>query len=346
VAPCAGAAGDVHEGRVVARDRAGNAAQLVFHFLDASAGDPPAWPGARCGGEVPWDDELGGQGFFFEDFATLTGGNRPVDEWRARLAQRGIAWEPGGALRASDLSAVPVELPDNAHADAPGMWLFAIDQGRPRSVSLSALGLELVFGERSLYTDAVFYARAWREAGMAVASGELLPRARGVRFGPYSLALRADVEIRFIVEGADSADAVYRLNEEKGEWVYYASVASGAIVSTTARRPGVYAVFADRRAPKVRRPFLSARRSYATGLSIPEIVVPIEDTGSGVDYERTAIYVDGVRRIAQWDPVAKKVFVPLRGENIIEPLAVSAVAFDRVGNRARADATLAAPSRH
>ena len=345
VAPCTGAPGQVHEGRVTARDRAGNAAELVFHFLDASAEDPTAWPAGRCGGEIPWDDEVGGQGFFFEDFATLWGAGRPVDEWRARLGQRGIAWEPGAPLRAADLSAVPVELPDNAHPDAPGMWLFAIARGQSRSVSLSALGLELVFGERSLYTDAVLYAREWRELGTAAARGELVQRGLGVRLGPYSLALRADLEIRFIVEGSDSADAVYRLNEDKGEWVYYPSVASGVLVSTTARRPGVYAVFADRLPPKVRQPFLSTRRSYATGVSVPEIVVPIEDAGSGVDYERTAIYVDGVRRIARWDAVAKKMFVPLGDQNIIEPLVVSAVVFDRVGNRTRADATLAAPPR-
>ena len=187
------------------------------------------------------------------------------------------------------------------------------------------------------YSDGVLYATRWPGHPGDLSPGELIPLGPVVRLGPYSLTLREDLELRFHVERADSVSAIYRLNERKGEWVYYDSVVDGMFVSTTAKRPGVYSVLDDRHGPRIRKPFMAERISYASSASVPEIVIPIEDTGSGVDDDRTVVYVDGIKQIARWDSPSKKMFILLADQNIIGRRAMSVVAYDKIGNRSQRD---------
>jgi hypothetical protein len=205
------------------------------------------------------------------------------------------------------------------------------------------LGLQLVFGRRTLYSDAVVFAAVWADTGGNSNPGELIPRSDPVLIGPYSAALRADMEIRFSAGSYDSTSAIYRLNELKGEWVFYESAAEHGSVRTTARRPGVYGVFDDHHGPRIRKPFVASKTSYATGQRRPLIVVPIEDTGSGLDHEETAVSLDGVGQIAYWDSRAKKLLVVVRDPNIMGPRSISVVAYDNIGNRSQLDATVEIP---
>ena len=164
-----------------------------------------------------------------------------------------------------------------------------------------------------------------------------------VVIGPYSVVLRADMEIRFNSSRFDSSSAIYRLNERKGQWVYYKSTLVGPALSTTARRPGVYGVFNDEHGPRIRKPFVRKHKSYATGIVLPAVVVPVEDTGSGVDHRRTSVSLDGIEQIAYWDSQDKKLFMVVRDPNIMGARAIQVVAFDQVGNRSQLDATVEIP---
>jgi hypothetical protein len=73
--------------------------------------------------------------------------------------------------------------------------------------------------------------------------------------------------------------------------------------------------------------------------------VAIDDSGSGVDYDRCAVFLGGVRQIARWDLSARKFFILLRDENIMGPQALTVVAYDNIGHRTELDATIDIPRR-
>ena len=204
-------------------------------------------------------------------------------------------------------------------------------------------GVQLIFGKRTLYEDAVVYSSQWQGPSGGVNSGELIERYDPVVIGPYSVVLRADMEIRFNSSRFDSSSAIYRLNERRGQWVYYESTLDGPALSTTARRPGIYGVFNDEHGPRIRKPFVRNHKSYATGIVLPVVVVPVEDTGSGVDHRRTTVSLDGIEQIAYWDSRDKKLFMVVRDPNIMGARTIQVVAFDQIGNRTRLDATVEIP---
>jgi hypothetical protein len=332
--------GLAHEARIVAADRSGNRAELVFWFR--VNGDSDGAEVARVGIAGSPGTRLPGC-YFFEKLMSVSPRARsyPIDRWRSLLP----AGDDGAlALDASDLSAVPVSLPVKEGPGAPAVHVVGLVRGESRAIRFAELELELVIGERTLYGDQVLYATRWLPDRPAIHNAQLVPANDPVRIGPYSMTLRADMEIRFPIGGEeDSTRAIYRLNEQKGEWVFYDSVADAGVVATVARRPGVYAVLYDRYPPSIRRPFVGKRERYADGATVPELVVPLEDSGSGIDDERTAIYIAGVPQIARWDFVTKKMFVELRDRNIVGTQTVSVVAFDQIGNRAHLDVTLDIP---
>jgi hypothetical protein len=329
---------------VVARDPAGNAARLEFQFRTG---------GSRPLGRAEWLDapvrrESVVPGMFFRDgfvstIHALAGVGLENGETLSsdRAASASIdGYRHPNVYTAQELLDGPIEVPARV-ADAPAaVYLIGVERGRPTSVSFSELGLQLVFGKNTLYTDAVVYAAAWKGNRSATDTGELVPRTTPVLIGPYSTTLRADMEVRFSTGPFGKNSAIYRLNEHRGEWVFYESATEEGSVRTTARRPGVYAVFDDAHGPRIRRPFVRTSRSYATGRKRPEIVVPIEDTGSGVDYRKTAVSLDGIEQIAYWDSRAKKLLVVVKDPNIMGPHAISVVAYDNIGNRSQLDASV------
>jgi hypothetical protein len=338
---------DIRRGVVTATDAAGNAATLVFHFRPGAV---RARPLATDGGEnTPVRTDSAVPGFYFRGGfvsadhpipGALTGGGEAFPSDRA--GRESIEGQrPPIVYTARDLVDGPIPAPVRLGADSATAYLIGIEHGTPTSVNFADLGLQLVLGKRTLYADAVLFAMRWSDDGTATNDGELIRRSAPVLIGPYAATLQADMEIRFHAPGSfDSTSAVYRLNERKGEWVFYETAADASSVRTTARRPGVYCVLADRYGPRVRRPFVRAHESYATGRRWPMIVVPIEDTGSGVDHRKTAVSLDGVEQIAYWDSKAKKMFVVVRDANIMGPRSLSVVAYDNIGNRSRLDATV------
>jgi hypothetical protein len=133
----------------------------------------------------------------------------------------------------------------------------------------------------------------------------------------------------------DGRAAFYKLDERKAQWQYTSSEMVGDTLVASVRAPGVYGVFIDEEPPKVSAAQVRSRQSYATGVTIRELVIPIEDVGSGVDDERCVVYVNGRKRIARWDGFRNKMFVPLEDDAGKDAIALSVTAFDRVGNEAR-----------
>jgi hypothetical protein len=300
--------------RVVVRveDLAGNRSELSFTIVNGrTPGQVRARPALDYrGGEIPGL-------YLFEDFAAVAPGS-------------GIEW-PASPAGARDIHDRPLSL----RAGDRIINLRSAFPGDARVLDFPRLGLRVAVGERTAYGDVVFYTTGWD--GDTGNDQRLGIRSRPVQLGPYSLALRADLTLSFQVEAPDSIDAVYRRSERGGKWVFYPSEVEDGRVTTTAKRPGVYAVFADAAPPAILRPMVARRLIHALGRRIPEIQIRVEDTGSGVDYGRCAVFLDGVVQIARWDGRLKKLFVLIRDENIMGTQALTVVAYDNVGHRTQLD---------
>ncbi len=334
----------LREARITATDFAGNEAELVFRYIEGSRGlsTGHARPEAVAQAEQEWADL---RGFFFRDGFVSVQNEAAKLKSTSPKGQEPVVpgFELRGVLTADDLLDGPVAVTFDRTGDEGAVHLVGIKKDVLTSVNFPHLNLQLIVGERSLYTDLILYATSWSDEAESVNPRELLPRADPVRLGPYSVTLRNDVEIRFLADRLDSTAAIYRLNERKGEWVFYESTVHRGLITTTAKRPGVYAVFADKFGPRIRRPFVRERMSYATGESRPEIAIPLEDSGSGVDYRRTSVYVAGIEQFAYWDSRSKKLLVVVRDQNIMGPQAISIVAYDKIGNRSHLDTTVDLP---
>ena len=339
----------IRRGVVTAADAAGNTSSLEFYYRDGVDWPPgPAeWENARL---------LAGTGlpgvYFRGPFASARSGlSDEVPDMQGPVpADKAAAAAIEGyrlpiVYTAEGLSEGPFELPAGSASGSSPVYLIGVKKGLPTSVSFPGAGggLQLIFGKRTLYEDAVLYSSAWQEPSDGANPGELIQRSDPVVIGPYSVVLRADMEIRFNSAGFDSSSAIYRLNERKGEWVYYESTLDGTALSTTARRPGVYGVFNDEHGPRIRKPFVRNHKSYATGIVLPAVVVSVEDTGSGVDHRRTSVSLDGIEQIAYWDSQARKLFMVVRDPNIMGLRKIQVVAFDQMGNSSRLDATVEIP---
>jgi len=331
-------------GVVRATDAAGNESELVFWYY----GDASQPLTRRTWEQTPLYNGTDPDGLFISGpFASVQSelGDvpRPKETPGAAAAVAFDGYRPPVVYTARDLLDGPYPVTVSPTGDGDRVFLIGVESGTPTAVEFPELKTRLVFGSKTLFDDAIVYAGRWNAAVQSPETGELIAQSRPVRIGPYSTTLRADVEIRFELARPDTAAAIYRLNERKQTWVHYESSLDGGGVSTTAKRPGVYGVFSDTRGPRILRPYARARASYATGARRPEIVVPIEDSGSGVDHRKTSIFLAGTEQIAYWDSQAKKMLVVVRDPNIMGPRAITVVAYDKIGNRSQLESSVDIP---
>jgi hypothetical protein len=319
---------------VVAADIAGNESVLEFRFY-IEDGNPDTGP-ETTGGFAFVPSETGNL-FLRGDFVGARG---PLESFFSPSATRrsGINGSTAEASRFRE----PVAVLGNAGQSATGAaYLYGVEAGREVTVDFPRLDLQLFYSRQTAFMDVVQIVRACETA--AGRTGEIAAGSTPVCIGPLSTVLREDVEIRFRVDNPDSTFAVYRLNEKKGEWIYYPSDVSGATVATRARRPGRYCVFSDRVPPRISGPVVGTRTSWATGKVRPEIEVGIEDSGSGVDYRRSSVSIDGVEQICYWDGPRKKLFMVVHDDNIIGRREISIVAYDKSGNQSSHDSAIQIP---
>ncbi len=317
---------------IIALDYAGNQARLDFRFYINGPADAVPPTDATC---TPFAGSETSCLFIRDDFVS---GRRPLSEILVRPALDEAG--KGSVARVSSFYKQPVAARCGETGTDALIYLFGVRAGVASTVDLPATNLRLEYSRESAYTDMVQYVSPWNGTS---SDGELELESSPIQIGPYGTVLAADMKIRF--NGApDSSYAVYRLNEKKLEWVYYTSETDESSVSTTAKRPGVYGVFSDRVAPRVHEPVVGTWKSYATGRTRPEIAIGIEDNGSGVDFEKTTVLLDGDEQIFYWDNRRKKLFVVVRGDNIIGQREIQITAFDKIGNQSVRKSTIVIPT--
>ncbi|UCH83135.1 MAG: M23 family metallopeptidase [Candidatus Latescibacterota bacterium] len=344
--PTAGSRG-VHMAEIRAFDRGGNISVALLPFViedDASASRPLPVPPPLV--HVS-DSELPGC-YFLGDLLSV---HKDVIAWRT------IA--PGPEGRLAQPAVRNGTLPDRLTGhwvdkvrDAAGPWVFGISRrDGAQSVSLFPVtkgeiiagsyvldnGGRVFFGtlEESFYSDTFVYLTEWRGRidQTDYPAEEIVPVTGAARLGPLALVCKGSIELGFMTDQAgDGREAVFRFQGRTKEWSFVSSFVRTDTVSAYIGSPGVYAVFRDTLAPRIDDAFVASRRSYATGTATPELVIPIEDEGSGLDYEKTEVYIDETKQIARWDGFVQKMFVLLRNQNIIGEHNLRVVAADRVGN--------------
>jgi hypothetical protein len=235
----------------------------------------------------------------------------------------------------SSISAIPIK----SVLSGRTVYLIPVQKTQTKMVDIPDLDLSLFIPAYCLYGDGfIDVSHNLPSDQIPIPPKELDLRSKVVRLGPLSLALRTAVEIDLFLDmPVDEKEAVYRLNEKKKEWAFLhvgssQSHGAGHRVGIQARKPGVYAVFADRMAPTFGNVAVRKHRMYADGRTFPEIVIELDDSGSGIDNKKTKVFLDGRPQVAQWDSFAKKMFVLLREQNIIGDRKLTVKALDRVGN--------------
>jgi hypothetical protein len=335
--------GRIHRGRVVALDAAGNRAEVAFFFA-ADAGAPVARAGQPGGARAPNLAPDLDHAFFADGFAVLQ-----ISGARRRLRERGHGDGHGApsdtlVLHARALVGRVRAIPDAAGADTAGVYVTGFAAGAAGSARFPALGLSLGVAADALYGGAVVFATR-ADTGHARPTPGLELRSAPVRVGPAGWVTRRGFDVHLDHAGAQPGDAVYRFDDRKRAWSFLASTRDSTGLVARSTRPGVFAVVRDTTPPWLGAPALAWPESYATGEPLPEIRVPAEDRGSGIDDGRILVTVGGVERYARWDFAKKKIVVALRGEPIIGPQPVHVVVFDKSGNQSVADATVVFESR-
>ena len=323
-----GGSGGLSEVRVLVSDVAGNQSELNLVVRDGIGARSRAALDYRAG-EIPGL-------YILEDLVSFHrgAGIEWIDAPDEAFRPAGMVSDRLGHATGANSAAIH-DRPVSLRAGERIVHLRAALPGELQSLDFPALDFELGIGDRTAYAEQVFYVTAWD--GDPRNQQALYPRCRAVQIGPFSMTLRADMTLRFDVSELDSTDAIYRRAERSGKWVYYPSEIDSDMLTTTAKRPGVYTVLRDFSAPRITRPQVARRFIHATGQTRPEIQIRIEDDGSGVDYRRCAVFLDGIEQIARWDGRLKKLFVLIRDENIMGTQAMTVVAYDNVGHRTQLD---------
>jgi hypothetical protein len=327
------AGGVVHSARVVALDVAGNAAEVLFHYVDSPAAPPAGRTPSNARAPVISPDLAGA--YFADGFAVVaTGGDGPP------LGEHSAAAAPGTVtLRASDLAGRVRALAGAADGDTATVYASGLLRGAGGSLRVPALGVSVSVPPDGLFGDGVvFVTRA--QTGRVTANNGLVMVSDPVRVGPVGWVTRRGFDVRLEAPGSTERDAVFRFDDRKRTWSFLAGERDAAGITARSTRPGVFAVLRDTTPPWLGSPQLTWPQSYATGKPYAEILVPVEDSGSGIDDTRITVTVGGVERYARWDFAKKKIVVALRDEPIIGPQPVHVVVFDKAGNQSVADATV------
>ncbi len=204
------------------------------------------------------------------------------------------------------------------------------------------IGATLRLFGRSLYGNCFIYLSEWHfPKWKRPMEKELALRSKIIFLGPLSLALRSSIEISLhLQETGNGSEGIYRLDEKKGKWDFISTVASRDSARFQTRQPGIFAAFSDRRPPRIHKPSVRKHLMYAKGWAFPQVVIRIDDNGSGLDVTETSVQIDGEKQIARWDEVAKKIFVLLRDKKMAGSRKLKVVAVDCVGNTSHLEANV------
>jgi hypothetical protein len=325
----------VHRGRVVARDVAGNHADVDFFYVDVASA-PGHRARARGFGRAPdLAVDLDGA-YFYDGFAVIP---PPGPKRGSRERARGSdAMADTLVLRAHDLAGTVRAIARDTASDTATVYATGLEPGAGRTVAFPALGASITVGDRDLYAGAVIFATRAGTAGAAATHG-LVRRTMPVRVGPAGWVLKSPMAIRIDMPHPGERDAIFRY-DDRGGWAYVESTRDSSGVTAQTDRPGVFAIIEDAIGPWLGTPRAVSAASYATGKSFTRLLVPVDDTGSGLDDRRITVEISGTPHLAHWDFAKKKIVVDLRGESIIGTHPVRVSVFDRIGNESVAEASV------
>jgi len=333
----------VHTAVVRAVDRAGNEAVASLPFVRNSTGWDRLMAGkSAADGARRWAGrgEITGC-YFFDDLASVD-----ASVYEGAYSDRLGAVGPRNPMPvAGEVTLSPEHVGDSGlmlqvreKGTTRDVHVFSLRSDSPFTREFDDIGFGVTAERGSVYSDALLYVtrREGSVKALIPAGSGMHPVTRGVRLGPMSATLRRPIEIRFSdADTLEARQAVFHFGEREGAWSMRPSSRRGGIVSARVREPGIYAVLVDSLPPSIGVPQVKSRRSYATGARIREAVIPISERGSGLDVDRTEIYLDGTKQIARWDGFPEKMFVLLGDPNIIGMHELSIVAVDRLGNTSK-----------
>lgn len=139
----------------------------------------------------------------------------------------------------------------------------------------------------------------------------------------YTLSVKLDS-----LQRADTTLSFYRTYPGSSYLRRLESELRGAYLTAEASQLGRFLVLSDRQAPRIRRP-----RIVRSPDDLWLLYIPAWDRRSGIDYERSRLYVNGVRGLTEYEPEDGRLvyyhpdFVPQSRNE------VRIVAFDKAGNK-------------
>ena len=174
-----------------------------------------------------------------------------------------------------------------------------------------------------------------KESAAERRSLDLVPVGR-----PFALEFPLDRVSRPILCGVDGGRGagVYRWIGRGGWRCMGVPEREGSSVEI--RRPGVYALFRDVRAPRLRG-IARSRRGGGSGFFKRTLYyLPVREGGSGVDPNAAAAVLDGRRVVCEWDEYRRRLEIPIPASHRPGPAELSVELADRAGNRVTARFTL------
>jgi hypothetical protein len=329
----------VHEARIRAFDKSGRVSTAAIPFVVADAPEGAVAGGGDRGRLADGRGELPGC-YFFGGMASVGPPAilKEASSEGARPPQTLSGTSDSGGeivLAFGDVEDNPTTLEVPGRGGPVGVHVVAARKDRFTRREFPDIGAALSIPPGSLYAQGLVYLAGWDGDLAGTVSGDSGMRALtpGVKLGPVSIAFCKPIEIRFSCPGpSDGRRAVFKYDARTRAWSLQTTSIRADSAIAVVREPGGYAVLADTLAPTIGVPHVRSRRSFATGKSVRELVVPIADRGCGLDAERTTVYLDGEKQIARWDGFSEKLIVLLRGENIIGVRDLSVLAVDRLGN--------------
>jgi len=156
----------------------------------------------------------------------------------------------------------------------------------------------------------------------------------------FSLDFPIDGYTRPLQCGFDSGRAagLYRWNGKAGWRCVGVPEREGGMVEV--RRPGVYAIFADTKAPVLKR-LAFTRRTAGSGFFKRKLYyVPVHDGESGVDAESATAILNGARVVCEYDEYRSRLAIPLPASYPAGPARLRVEISDHSGNRNAAEFSL------
>lgn len=154
---------------------------------------------------------------------------------------------------------------------------------------------------------------------------------------PFSLDFPTEGYARPPQCGFDSGRAagLYRWNGKAGWQCVGVPEREGGMVEV--KRPGVYAIFTDTKAPVLKR-LAFTRRNEGSGFFKRKLYyVPVHDGGSGVDAESATAILNGERVVCEYDEYRSRLAIPVPASYPAGHARLRVEISDRSGNRNAAE---------